>query len=89
MPRVLNLEKESSEHFRWAHLEQVQHCTDLLRKVHAEQGKTKGLCEERSRDNSDPREGQQPFRLNSNGIGKCTTTLRGLLIGAMSDRHLL
>ena len=29
LPRVLNLEKESSEHFKWTHLEQVQHCTDL------------------------------------------------------------
>ena len=29
LPRVLNLERESWEHFRWTHLEQVQHCTDL------------------------------------------------------------
>ena len=27
--RVLNLERESCEHLRWTHLEQVQHCTDL------------------------------------------------------------
>ena len=89
MPRVLNLKKESSEHFRWTHLEQVQHCIDLPRKVtfpaHTEQRKTKRLCEERARGNSYPREGQQPFRLNSNGVGKCTTTLRGVLIGAVSD----
>ena len=27
--RVLNLERKSSEHLRWTHLEQAQHCTDL------------------------------------------------------------
>ena len=44
LPRVLNLEKESSEHFKWTHLEQVQHCTDLPCQVkfptHTERGKT-------------------------------------------------
>ena len=44
VPRVLNLEKESSEHFKWTHLEQVQHSTYLPRQVtfpvHTEQGKT-------------------------------------------------
>ena len=30
---MLNLEMESSEHLRWAYLEQVQHCTDLPRQV--------------------------------------------------------
>ena len=34
LPRVLNLEKESSEHFRWTDLEQVQHCTDLSARSH-------------------------------------------------------
>ena len=34
LPRVLILEKESSEHFRWTHLEQVQHCTDLPPRSH-------------------------------------------------------
>ena len=29
LPRVLNLEKESCDHFKWIPLEQVQHCTDL------------------------------------------------------------
>ena len=42
--RILNLEKESCEHFKWTHLEQVQHCTDLPIQVtfpvHTEQGKT-------------------------------------------------
>ena len=28
--RVINLEKEKSEHFRWTNLEQVQHCNNLL-----------------------------------------------------------
>ena len=41
--RVLNLERESHEHLRWTHLEQVQHCTDLSRQVtfsaHTGQGK--------------------------------------------------
>ena len=36
-------ERESCEHLRWTHLEQVQHCTDLPRHVtypaHTEQGK--------------------------------------------------
>ena len=32
--------------------------------------------------NWDPREGQQPFRPNSSGIGDRTTTLRRQLIGA-------
>ena len=39
------------------------------------------LCEGSARGNWDPREGQQPFRLNSNGVGYRTTTLRRLLIG--------
>ena len=43
LPRALNLDKESCEHLRWTHLEQVQHCTDLPRQVtfpaHTEQGK--------------------------------------------------
>ena len=42
-PRVLNLEKESCEHLRWTHLEQVQRCIDLPHQVtfpsHSEQGK--------------------------------------------------
>ena len=41
--RALNLDRESCEHLRWTHLEQVQHCTDLPRQVlfpvHTEQGK--------------------------------------------------
>ena len=43
LPRALNLERESCEHLRWTHLEQVQHCTDLPRQVtfpaHTKQGK--------------------------------------------------
>ena len=43
LPRALNLERESCEHLRWTHLEQVQHCTDLPCQVtfpaHTEQGK--------------------------------------------------
>ena len=33
--------------------------------------------------NWDIREGQRPFRLNPNGVGDRTTTLRQLLIGAV------
>ena len=33
--------------------------------------------------NWDPREGQQPFRPNPNGVGDRTITLRRLLIGAV------
>ena len=33
LPRVLNLEKESSEHFKWIQLEHVPHCTDLPHQV--------------------------------------------------------
>ena len=44
LPRVLNVEKESGEHFGWAHLEKVQHCTDLPHQVtfptHTELAKT-------------------------------------------------
>ena len=35
-----------------------------------------------ARGNWDPREDQQPFRPNPNGVGDRTTTLRRLLIGA-------
>ena len=40
------------------------------------------LCEENARGNWDPREGQQPFRPNPNGVRDHTTTLRRLFIGA-------
>ena len=43
LPRALNWDTESCEHFRWTYLEQAQHCTDLPRQVtfpvHSEQGK--------------------------------------------------
>ena len=39
--------------------------------------------------NWDPREDQQPFRPNPNGVGDHTTTLRWLLIGAGSCDFLL
>ena len=32
--RVLHLERESCEHLRWTHLEQVPHCTDLSARSH-------------------------------------------------------
>ena len=48
----------------------------LFRGQHSEKMK------ESARGNWDPREVQQPFRPNSNGVGDCTTTLKRLLIGA-------
>ena len=54
-------------------------CAALLRSFtgqHSE--KMKGSA----RGNWDPREVQQPFRLNPNGVGDRTTTLTRLLIGA-------
>ena len=52
-----------------------------FREQHSE--KIKG----RARGNWDPREVQQPFRPNPNGVRDRTTTLRRLLIGAI--RYLL
>ena len=40
-----------------------------------------GLCEGSARGSWDPRESQQPFRPNPNGVGDRTTTLKRLLIG--------
>ena len=44
-----------------------------------------------ARNNWDPREGQQPFRPNPNGVGDRTTTLRLLLIGEgwLISRYLI
>ena len=39
-------------------------------------------CEKMKGSARDPREGQQSFRPNPNGVGDRTTTLRRLLIGA-------
>ena len=55
-------------------------CAALLRSFRGQDSKKmKGSA----RGNWDPREGQQPFRLNSNGVGDRTTTLRRQLIGAV------
>ena len=55
-------------------------CAALLRSFRGQHSeKIKGSA----RGNWDPREGQQPFRPNPNGIGDRTTTLRRLLIGAV------
>ena len=54
-------------------------CADLLRSFRGQHSeKMKGSAQ----GNWDPREGQQPFRPNPNGIGDRTTTLRRLLIFA-------
>ena len=41
------------------------------------------LCEGSGWGNCDPRKDRQPFRLNPNGVGDRTTTLRRILIGAV------
>ena len=57
-------------------------CAALLRSFRGQHSeKMKGSA----RGNWDPREGQQPFRPNPNGAGDLTTTLRRLLIGAVTD----
>ena len=43
-----------------------------------------GSCEESARGNWDPRESQQLFQPNPNGVGDRTTTLRRLLICAVN-----
>ena len=45
--------------------------------------RTNSLCEGSAQGNWDPREGQQLFRFNPNGVEDRTTTLRWLLIGAV------
>ena len=55
----------------------------LLRSFRRATRQKNGLCEESARVNWNPKEGQQPFRPNSNGVGDCTTTWRRLLIGAV------
>ena len=56
-------------------------CAALLRSF-------RGLHSEKmngsAQGNWDPREGQQPFRPNPNGVWDGTTTLRRLLIGAVA-----
>ena len=39
---MLNLERESCEHLRWTHLEQVHHCTDLPNQVSAHRARKDG-----------------------------------------------
>ena len=60
-------------------------CAALLRSFRGQHSeKMKGSA----RGNWDPREVQQPFRPNPNGVGDRTTTLRRLLIGAVEMTHL-
>ena len=55
-------------------------CAALLRLF---RGQHSEKMKESARGNWDPREGQQPFRPNPNGVGDRNTTLRRLLIGAV------
>ena len=55
-------------------------CAALLRSFRGQHNeKMKGSAQ----GNWDPQEGQQPFRLNPNGVEDRTTTLRRLLTGAV------
>ena len=56
-------------------------CAALLRSFGGSTAKN-GLCGGSAWGNWDLQKGQQSFRPNSNGVGKSTTTLRRLLIGA-------
>ena len=61
-------------------------CAAFLRSFRGQHSdKMKGSA----RGNWDPREGQQPFRPNPNGVGDCTTTLRLLLIGVVHRAFVL
>ena len=56
-------------------------CAVLLRSFREQHGeKMKGSA----RGNWDPREGQQPFRPDPNGVGDRTATFRRLLIGGVA-----
>ena len=55
-------------------------CAALLRSFMGQQGEE---MEGSSRGSWDPREGQQPYRPNPNGVGNRTTTSRRVLIGAV------
>ena len=53
----------------------------LLRLFRGQHGEKRIGYGKKKRGNRDPREGEEPFRLISNGIGNSTTALRRLLIG--------
>ena len=55
-------------------------CAALLRSF---RGQHSEKMNRSAQGNWDPREGQQPFRPNPNGVGDRTTTWRRLLIGAV------
>ena len=44
-------------------------CAARLGSFRGQHGEKNGLCEGNARGNWDPRKGQQPFQLNSNGVG--------------------
>ena len=52
--QVLNLKRESCEHLRWTNLEQVQHCTDLLRQLTQSRRR-------RERESKEKRENRRPI----------------------------
>ena len=58
-------------------------CAALLQSFRGLHDKKNGLCEGSARGNWDPREVQQSFEPNPNGVGDRITTLRRLLIGAV------
>ena len=60
----------------------------LLRSFRGQHGEKMVCVGGSTRGNWDPREGQQPFRLNQKGVGEGTTTLRRMMIGEVQFRLL-
>ena len=61
-------------------------CPSLV--VQREARQKNDLCEGNALGNFDPREGQQPFRPNPNGVGDRTATLKWLLMGADANNRV-
>ena len=58
-------------------------CAALLQSLRGQYAKKLVCVGGNARGNWNPREGQQPFRPNPNGVADRTTTLKRLLIGAV------
>ena len=79
--QLMKLGKEEDEEGEPA-IERKWECTDLRLDLGEREEQVVCQMKGSARGNWDPREGQQPFRLNPNGAGDRTTRLRRLLIGA-------
>ena len=78
--REMNKETKTGKRKQATNFKEAVCCSSAVLQG-AEQRKNKGEC---PGYNWDPREVQQPFRPNSNGVGDRITTLRRMLIGAIS-----